>query len=193
MSDVQVSDRRAHGFQRRGTDRWVEAAEQCVFPGPPHPPRSKAISEKVELNVRIRSSATPVLAVDDLGLCRMQLQAALCQTRLKFDLEGLGFLLASAVNQPVISIPTPRKVRVRPRHPEIERVMQEQVRQNRADNTTLRGATLSLSLRPVFVFHGRRQPSFDVEQRPFACHMLPDSPQQKFVVDIVEQTLDVEL
>jgi hypothetical protein len=32
-------------------------------------------------------------------------------------------------------------VRVRPRHPEIERVMQEQVRQDRADNTTLRGAT----------------------------------------------------
>jgi hypothetical protein len=72
---------------------------------------------------------------------------------LKFDLEGLGFLLASAVNQPVISIPTPRKVWVRPRHPEIDRVMQEQVRQNRADNTTLRGATLSLSLRPVLLRH----------------------------------------
>src|SRR5258708_27713137 len=94
------------------------------------PSRSKAISEKVELDVRMRSSATPVLAVDDLGLCRMQLQAALCQTRLKFDLESLGFLLASAVNQPVISIPTPRKVRMRPRHPEIECVMQEQVRQD---------------------------------------------------------------
>src|SRR6266550_7691133 len=90
MSDAQVPDRRAHGFQRRGTDRWVEATEQCVVPGPPDPSRSKAISEKVELDVRIRSSATPVLAVDDLGLCRMQLQAALCQTRLKFDLEGPG-------------------------------------------------------------------------------------------------------
>src|SRR5712664_4386763 len=90
MSDVQVSDRRAHGFQRRGTDRWVEAAEQCVFLGPPHPPRSKAISEKVELNARIRSSATPVLAVDDLGLCRMQLQAALCQTRYIGDEDRRG-------------------------------------------------------------------------------------------------------
>jgi hypothetical protein len=52
------------------------------------------------------------------------------------------------------------------------------------------GATLSLSLRTVFVFHGRRQPSFDVEQRPFACHMLPNSPQQKFVVDIVKGSGD---
>src|SRR5260370_42414847 len=101
MWDDQVREGRAHGFQRRGTDLWVEAAEQGVFLGPPHPPRSKAISEKVELNARIRSSATPVLAVDDLGLCRIQLQPALCQTRLKFDLERLGFLLASALNQPV--------------------------------------------------------------------------------------------
>src|SRR5258707_3560131 len=113
MSDVQVSDRRAHGFQRRGTARWVEAAEQCVFPGPPHPPRSKAISEKVELDVRIRSCAISVLAVDDLGFCRMQFQAALCQARLKFGLEGLGFLLVPAVNQSIISIPTPREVHVR--------------------------------------------------------------------------------
>src|SRR5258707_11687992 len=56
MSDAQVPDRPAHGFQRRGTDRWVEATEQCVVPGPPDPSRSKAISEKVELDVRIRLS-----------------------------------------------------------------------------------------------------------------------------------------
>jgi hypothetical protein len=44
----------------------------------------------------------------------MQFQAALCQARLKFGLEGLGFLLVPEVNQSIISIPTPRKVRVRP-------------------------------------------------------------------------------
>lgn len=31
------------------------------------------------------------------------------------------------------------------------------------------------------------------EQRPCARHMFPDGPQQKLVVDIVEQSLDVEL
>jgi len=55
---------------------------------------------------------------------------------------------------------------VRPRHPEIERVMQEQVRQNRADNTTLRGATLSLSIRPVFVFHASWSPANSMARRP---------------------------
>src|SRR3989442_4267045 len=63
------------------SDRWVEAAEQCVFPGPPDPPRSKAISEKVELNVRIRSSATPVLAVDDLGQERSEEHTSELQSR----------------------------------------------------------------------------------------------------------------
>jgi L-lactate dehydrogenase (cytochrome) len=42
---------------------------------------------------------------------------------LKIGLEGLRFLLGPAVNQPVIRIPTPRKVWVRPRHPEVERVV----------------------------------------------------------------------
>jgi hypothetical protein len=70
--------------------------------------------------------------------------------------------------------------------------MQEQVCQNRADDAPLRGATRSLGLRTIIVFHWRRQPSFDVEQRPFARHVLPDSPQQKFVVNVVEQTFDVE-
>jgi hypothetical protein len=71
--------------------------------------------------------------------------------------------------------------------------MQEQVCQNRADNAPLRSPTGSLSLQAVSVFHWRRQPSFDVEQRPFARHVPPDSPKQKFVVDVVEQSFDVEL
>ena len=38
------------------------------------------------------------------------------------DREAVGFMLVAAVNQSIIRIPTPRKVRVRPRHPEIERI-----------------------------------------------------------------------
>src|SRR5215472_14881786 len=71
--------------------------------------------------------------------------------------------------------------------------MQEQVCQNRADNATLRGTTRSLNLHTVFMFHWRCQPSFDVKQRPFARYVLPDSPQQEFMVDIIKQTFDIEL
>ena len=68
-----------------------------------------------------------ILAVDDLRLGRMQLQVALRQPCLKIGLEGLRFLLGPAVNQPVIRIPTPRKVWVRPRHPEVECVVQKKI------------------------------------------------------------------
>jgi hypothetical protein len=46
--------------------------------------------------------------------------------------------------------------------------------------------------RSIFLRHRRCQPSFDVEQRPFARHVFPDGPQQKRVVDVVEQALDVK-
>jgi hypothetical protein len=81
------------------------------------------------LYIRIRTFSLLIFAVDDLGFRRVHLQAAFRQAGLKLCLEGLCFLLVPAVNQPVIRIPTPQKVRVRTRHPEIERVMQEQVRQ----------------------------------------------------------------
>src|ERR1700730_23720 len=53
----------------------------------------------------------------------VQFQATDCEASLKVGLEGLRFLLGPAVNQPVIRIPAPRKVWVRPRHPEIERTL----------------------------------------------------------------------
>src|SRR5262249_22503583 len=50
-----------------------------------------------------------------------------------------------------------------------------------------------LNLHTVCVFHWRRQPPFDVEQRPFTRYVFPDSPQQEFVVDIIEWTFDIKL
>src|SRR5262245_43590627 len=116
----------------------------------------------------------------------MQLQVALCQSLLKLAPEGFCFAFAAAVDQSIIGVPTPGKVGMRPRYPEIERVMHEQVRQNRTDHTTLRRAAASLDYRSIFLHHRRCQPSFDVEQRPLARHVFPDSPQQERVVDIVE-------
>jgi hypothetical protein len=88
------------------------------------------------LNVRIRAFAFPVFAADDLGFRRMHFEAAFRQTGLKLCLEGLRFLLVPTMDQSIVCIPTPRKVGVGPRHPEIERAMQEQVSQNRAGLAT---------------------------------------------------------
>ena len=103
----------------------------------------------------------------------MHLQAALRQASLKLCFESLRFLLVTAVHQSVICIPTPREFRVCPRHPEIERVMEENVRQNWADHTTLRCAAVSLDCGSIFLLHWRSQPSSDVQQRPLTRHMFP--------------------
>ena len=57
----------------------------------------------------------------------MHFQTALRQTCLKRSHEGLGFLLVSTVNKTVIGIPTPGKVGICPRHPEIERVFNDPI------------------------------------------------------------------
>src|ERR1700730_17396031 len=121
------SRRCAHSLQRGCTDGWREATEQLVTSGILHPSGPKAVSEEVKFDVRILFFATPVLAVNDLGFRRVQFQATDCEASLKIGLEGLRFLLGPAVNQPVIRIPTPRKVWVRPRHPEVERVVQKKI------------------------------------------------------------------
>ncbi len=59
--------------------------------------------------------------------------------------------------------------------------------------TALRRAAASLDSGPIFLHHGCLEPSFDVQQHPLTCHMFPNGPQQKVVVDVIEQAFDVEL
>jgi hypothetical protein len=123
----------------------------------------------------------------------MYLQMAFRQARLKLRLESFRFLLAMTVHQSVVSIPTPWEIRVCPLHPEVERVVKKEISQHWADHAALRRAAVSLHHGSILLHHGRLEPSFDVQQDPFARYMFPDGPQQKFVVNVVEQTSDVEL
>jgi hypothetical protein len=82
--------------------------------------------------------------MDDPGFGGMHFELAFRQPRLKFSLEGLSFFLGPTVHQPIISIPTPWEGRVCPFHPEIKRVMQEQIRNNRT-NFPIAGQHLSAS------------------------------------------------
>src|SRR3954469_5079242 len=123
----------------------------------------------------------------------MHLQLAFRKADLKVGLDGLRLLLRPAVYQPVIRIPTPWKLRVRPRHPEIERIVQEEICQYWADDTTLRCSTRSFHPRTILQDHRCRQPSFNVQDCPLALDVFLDSPRQERVVDVVEQAFDIEL
>jgi hypothetical protein len=97
-----------------------------------NPTRPKAEPEEAKFDIRILALAVRVFAVNDFGFGRMHFQMAFGQSGLKLKLQDLCFLLGTAVYQSVIRIPTPWEVRVCPCHPEIKRVMHEEVGQDRA-------------------------------------------------------------
>src|SRR5271157_949752 len=89
--------------------------------------RSELVSKEVKRDVWIPPFALSIPTIDDLSFGGMHLQAALFQAGLKIGLNGFSFLLGPAVHQPVVSVSTPWEARVHPFHPEIKRVMQEQI------------------------------------------------------------------
>src|SRR5215469_2625804 len=153
MAQVQVPYRLPHGLRRRGTHCRIKSAEQCVVPETSYQPGPKAIPEEIKFDIRVLASAVPVFAVDDFGFRRMHLQTASRQARLKFRLEGFRFLLATAVHQSIVCIPTPWEIRVCPRHPEVERVVKKQIRQNWADHAALRRTAASLHRGSILLHH----------------------------------------
>jgi site-specific DNA recombinase len=62
-----------------------------------------------------------------------------------------------------------------------------------SDDAPLRGTSLARHQRPLRGFHRRRQPALDVQENPRDSAVLSEGPQQQLVVNVVEQTFDVEL
>jgi hypothetical protein len=110
-------------------------------------PGSEAVPEEVKLRIRIFALASSVLAVDDLGFVRMHFQLAFRQTGRQRRFHSNGFGLRPAVHQPVVCIPAPWEVWMLARHPRIERVMHEQIRQH--------GAADALNAKDNFCFDRR--------------------------------------
>ena len=87
-------------------------------------------------------------------------------------------------------VDTLRQVRKGPGHPKVKRVVQEEISQDWADDSSLWSAARSLNQGSFLLQHWGSQPSFDVEQRPRARDVFSDGPHQQRVVDIVERRHD---
>jgi hypothetical protein len=110
------------------TDRRQEAHEELP-PSILGPPGPKGVAEKVELDVLMLAPPIIVLAVHDLGLLRMKLQTALLQALPDRFEHVLRLSPAPGVNDHIVSIALKPDVRIGSAHPEIERVMHEEIRQ----------------------------------------------------------------
>src|SRR5664279_1026146 len=114
----------------------------------------------------------------------MHFQLTFRETCRKHCFYGNGFRLRPTVYQAVICIPAPWEVWVPTCHPNVEHIMHEQVSQDGTDHTALRSSTSSFDPCSILKLHRCCQPSFDVQQNPFALHMFADSTQQQRVVDV---------
>ena len=127
-----------------------------------------------------------------------------CLARMQFEIAGLEpfpdaikhvFRLSSAlaVKHGVVGVPGEPDAGQMPRHPEIERIVQEQIGQDRRHDAALRRALVARLKLPIRALHRRFQPTLDVEQDPGFLTVLAQSRHQEAVIEIVEQPPDVEL
>src|SRR6516162_1930621 len=85
----------------------------------------KLEAQKVEADIGEVAAPVHILGVDDLRLLRMQHQLADREAAGNRAPECPRLLSAPAVTDDVVRVPLEPDVRKRPRHPRIERVMQE--------------------------------------------------------------------
>ncbi len=119
----------------------------------------ECVAQKVEPILGIAIPPVGNLAVHDLGLVWVKFQMPLHEALPKHISEGMRLRFAYTVTT---------DGRALFRHPPIECIMQKQVGQKRANHRALGHFLTPFRSRPIRHAHQRVEPSFDVEQHPFA-------------------------
>ena len=123
----------------------------------------------------------------------MKRQSAVSEARVQSCPKRHRLILAPAVTDRVVSITFERNVREVPVHPNVESVVEKQFCQETADHPTLRLPPVSFDDTSVQHLHRRLQPSFNVQKHPLAIGVLAHCLHQKVRIDVVEESLDVEI
>src|SRR5215471_890091 len=102
-------------------------------------------------------------------------------------------LLTVAVNHTIIGIAGERALWMFTLHPDIERIMHEQIHQDRGNHTALRGAALPRQLFPFSGLKRCSQPPFQIQQYPALLDVGAHRLEQETMIDLIEGRLEVEL
>jgi len=97
------------------------------------------------------------------------------------------------VSDDVICVALERAAREFPVHPRIERIMHEQVSQQRRNRGTLRGSLLPRHHGPIRHLHRRFQPPRDIQQDPPLAGVVSDRFQQQGMRNGVEKGPDIKI
>src|SRR3984893_4514060 len=156
-------------------------------------PRPERVAEEVELQDRVFASAIGVLAVDHFGLLWMEHQPAFGKPPFQDLTQRQGLALAPAVADDVVGVPLERHPWKPPLQPDIERVMQEQIGQEWADDPSLRRSSFPHHKHAVVPHRRRLQPTLDVKHYLGSISVFMDPLGQQYPVDAVEKAFDVDI
>ena len=153
----------------------------------------EGIAEEVEAGVPGVSPAVRVLAVHDLRLHGVQLKAQGPEPLGDGDPQHPGLVLSVAVRNNIIRVTLERAARELPVHPHVERIMHEQISQQRRNRGTLRGSLLPGDDGPVRHLHRRFQPPGDVQQDPPLAGVVSYRLQQQGMRNGIEKGPDINI
>src|SRR3954451_18886526 len=122
------------------------------------PPCPEGVPEEGKGGVLVLRPAPTVLAVHDPRLLRVKPKPDLAHPRGDPGKHILGLPPALAVHDSIVGIALTRAAREVPGHPRVERVMHEQVRQDRRDRRPLRSSLAALLKGAVRVLERGRKP-----------------------------------
>ena len=153
----------------------------------------EGVAEKVEAGVLRLITAVRVFAVHDLRLVGMQLKAQGPEPLNEAGAELSGLLLGVAVDDHIIRVTLERTAGVFAVHPLVERIVHEEVREQRRDRRSLWGSHLSWRGGSVSHRHGGFEPPLDVEQHPTLVGVVSDRPHEQIMANAVEEGPDIEI
>jgi hypothetical protein len=183
---TKLAPYRLEGFvANRGTERDTDSTLLSS-----RQPRSKRITEEVELLVGIVSAPVIILTVDDLRLLGMKHQPTFSEPLRKHFAQPPCLRFAPAVADRIVGITFEGNAGMIPAHPRVERIVQKEVSQQRTDYSALWRSLFSRDETAILHLDGCIEPSLNIEQHPRAIGMFTDRPHQQIVLDAVERTLD---
>src|SRR5262249_56821768 len=129
--------------------------------------RLKGVSQEVERHVRLSPGPAISFAVNNPSLHRMKLQTALLKAATDSLQHLTGFLLCPAMDDRIVRISLESDAREGPLHPDIERIVQKEIGQQRTDHAPLRRAARPLFQGAIRPLHRRTYPAPDVQPDPW--------------------------
>src|SRR5215470_4976426 len=175
-----------------GADRRQEINEK-LSPPVLRSPRLEGVTEEIERDILVHSSAVIILAVDDLGLRCMKLKPALCKA-CPDDIEHKPrLLLTPAVDNRIVSVPLERDARKGSLHPRVKRIMQEEIRQERTCHTPLWGAFRPLKEGAVLTLDRGTKPPADIQLHPGKIRVVRYGSFDQIVWNGIKKGLDIQI